>query len=66
MSLHDMDKKPASAKRGRMTQPPAVMCIEGEFVTWAQIAERTGLSAAVARSRMDRLAVVTWRGIAGE
>ena len=66
MNLPEMDRKPASAKRGRMTQAPAVMCIEGEFVTWAQIAKRTGLSEAVARSRMAKMDVVTWKGIARE
>ncbi len=66
MNLTDMDRKPASAKRGRITQTPAVFCIEGESVTWKQIAERTGLTEGVARGRMDKLDVVTWRGIARE
>ncbi len=65
MNLPELAKKPGDSKR-RITHTTAVMCIEGEFVTWPQIAERTGLTEKVARSRMGRLDVVTWRGIARE
>jgi predicted ArsR family transcriptional regulator len=64
--LPDMHKKAASAKRGRITQMPAVFCIEGEYVTRDQIAERTGLSKGAARERMRKLSEITWAGIRGE